>query len=291
MDLIQELKNCLRCVVSVHTFGYQFDLFVTANLQLGKWGNLFESTNLQKCSAVPENSLHQCQNGCFQVCSDCLPENSKCQECLEYCIITPKVAKDILEIIQKHESRFIPKATIKSYMEKIYETIGENGMIILPLIIVLVIAKYSLSNATFFQVLFLLFVTLIGGVTGASTAIEEFEQEHRDKNPLLAAFLFVFIFPVLAASRLMFGGIIGFTFGCLTLLILNFWSRGYFIEGIICIIAIVSAIYKLLQHEHIQSKLNDLNHKWRKTFGRPLFWILYLCRLYEVFYLNKCSYT
>jgi hypothetical protein len=30
----------------------------------------------------------------------------------------------------------------------------------------------------------------------------------------------------------------------------------------------------LLQHEHIQSKLNDLNHKWRKTFGRPLFWIL-----------------
>ena len=59
MDLIQELKNCLRCV---------------------------------KCSAVPENSLHQCQNGCFQVCSDCLPENSKCQECLEYCIVTPKVA-------------------------------------------------------------------------------------------------------------------------------------------------------------------------------------------------------
>ena len=238
MDLIQELKNCLRCV---------------------------------KCSAVPENSLHQCQNGCFQVCSDCLPENSKCQECLEYCIITPKVAKDILEIIQKHESRFIPKATIKSYMEKIYETIGENGMIILSLIIVMAIAKYSLSNTTFFQVLFLLFVTLIGSVTGASTAIEEFKQEHRDKNQLLVAFLFVFIFPVLAASRLMFGGIIGFTFGCLTLLILNFWSRGYFIEGIICIIAIVSAIYKLLQHKHIQSKLNDLNHTWRKTFGRPLF--------------------
>ena len=106
----------------------------------------FESTNLQKCSGVPENSLHQCQNGCFQVCSDCLLENSKCQECLEYCIITPKVAKDVLEIIQKHE--YIPQGSIISYMVNVYRSIGENGksvLFILSLIMAIMIAKYSQS--------------------------------------------------------------------------------------------------------------------------------------------------
>jgi MFS family permease len=217
---------------------------------------------------VPENSLHQCQNGCFQVCSDCLPENSKCQECLEYCIITPKVAKDILEIIQKHESRTIPTATIKSYMEKIYETIGENGIIILSLIIVTVIAKYFMSNATFFQVLFLLFVIIMGSVIGASTAMEAFKREHRDKSQIMQAFLFIFVFPLISMSSLMLGGIIGLVFGCVILLIWNLWSLGYFIEGIVCIIAIFASIHKLLQHEQYAS---ELNHKWRNIFGRPLF--------------------
>ena len=117
---------------------------------------------------MPENSLlHQCQNGCFQVCSVCLPENSKCQECLEYCIITPKVARDILEIIQKHESRTIPQGqgAITSYMEKVYQTKrGEKEKlvaIIISLVLAIMITKYALSNATFFQVFFLLFLALI----------------------------------------------------------------------------------------------------------------------------------
>ena len=96
---------------------------------------------------MPENSLHQCQNGCFQVCSNCLPENSKCQECLEYCIITPKVAKDVLEIIQKHESRIIPRSSaIISNIKKVYESTGENRksvLFILSLIMAMMIAKYS----------------------------------------------------------------------------------------------------------------------------------------------------
>ena len=217
---------------------------------------------------MPENSLHQCQNGCFQVCSDCLPENSKCQECLEYCIITPKVAKDILEIIQKHESRTIPTATIKSYMEKIYETIGENGIIILSLIIVTVIAKYFMSNATFFQVLFLLFVIIMGSVIGASTAMEAFKREHRDKSQIMQAFLFIFVFPVKSASWLMLGGIIGLVFGCFILLIWNLWNLGYLFGANVCILAISASIYKLLQHQQYGSFINE---KWRKIYGRPLF--------------------
>jgi DNA-directed RNA polymerase subunit F len=96
-----------------------------------------------------------------------LPENSKCQECLEYCIITPKVARDILEIIQKHESRTIPQGqgAITSYMEKVYQTKrGEKEKlvaIIISLVLAIMITKYALSNATFFQVFFLLFLALI----------------------------------------------------------------------------------------------------------------------------------
>ena len=112
----------------------------------GSKSNQFESINSQICSCVPENSLHQCQNGCFQVCSNCLPENSKCQECLEYCIITPKVAKDVLEIIQKHESRIIPRSSaIISNIKKVYESTGENGKSVLLILslIMMMIAKYS----------------------------------------------------------------------------------------------------------------------------------------------------
>ena len=173
-----------------------------------------------------------------------------------------------LEIIQKHESRIISKATIKSYMEKIHETIGENGMIILSLTIVMVIAKYSLSNATFFQVLFLLFVIILGSCIGAATAIESFKREHRDKSQLMQAFLFIFIFPLISASALMLGGIIGLAFGCFILLILNLWSLGYIFEAIVSILAITLSISKLLQHEHFGSVINK---KWREMFGRPLF--------------------
>ena len=89
---------------------------------------------------MPESGLHQCQNGCYQVCSECLPQNSKCEECKEYCIITSKVATDVLEIINKHESKTKRFGTISSMLRKMLEKCEENGKMIM--IILFLILNY-----------------------------------------------------------------------------------------------------------------------------------------------------
>ena len=221
---------------------------------------------------MPENGLHQCQSGCFQVCSNCLPEHPNCPKCQEYCIITSKVAHDVLKIIRKHEDAISSQDAVLVYLKDVFDFVQKHREWF-AIIVILTAIQYSVSTGIFgyFEILFALLTTAVGGTIGASVYVEDMKEKTEQKTgpaKFGATLFFIFFFPIIVGAGMGLGGMIGLAFGCCSLFIWKLWALGHYIEAVISSIMIAFAVSKLIQHEKYGRHINEIC--W-KVFGRPLF--------------------
>ena len=117
------------------------------------------------------------------------------------------------------------------------------------IVIVLTAIKYFISN---FDILFVLFTTTIGGTIGALQCLDNMKDKAEQKTGPAkcgATLFFMSFFHIIAVAGLVFGGMIGLTVGCCSILIWNLWVLGYYIQVVIALLMISFTILKLLQHK------------------------------------------
>ena len=116
--------------------------------------------------------------------------------------------------------KLLPTGLMFGFVQKHKEWFG--------IIVILTAIQSFISTGIFiyFEILFVLLTTVIGGTIGASVSVENMKEKTEQKMwpaKFGVTLFFILFSPATAIAGLLFGGIIGLTIGCCSILIWNLW--------------------------------------------------------------------